>query len=135
MVRAHEFTSDISDLQASLNGQEYMDQALAKAMVFEWREQGAKVMLLVADAPPHADKMLATWNAALEARLRQIHIAPVAASGVAASAQYLMRSMAALTQCRYVFLTDDSGVGNPHEEPDTEEIVRTVGNHDAGRCH
>jgi hypothetical protein len=71
--------------------------------------------------------------------------------------------MAAATQSRYVFLTDDSGVGNPHAppaidcylvtrldtliqriidsqvagrriEPERNEIIRTVGQYDAGRC-
>ena len=54
-----------------------------------------------------------------------MHIVPVAASGVADDAQYLMRSMAALTQGRYLFLTDDSGVGLPHDEPDVPCYVVT----------
>ena len=41
----------------------------------------------------------------------------VAASGVADKAEYAMRAMAAATQSRYLFLTDDSGVGNPHAPP------------------
>ena len=28
-----------------------------------------------------------------------------------------MRAMAAATQSRYLFLTDDSGIGNPHAPP------------------
>jgi hypothetical protein len=77
-------------------------------------------MLLVADAPPHDDKAQAAWEQAEIARSRQIHIVPVAASGVGDKAQYLMRAMAALTQSRYIFLTDDSGVGNPHSEPSVD---------------
>ena len=74
-----------------------------------------------------------------------------------------MRAMAAVTQSRYTFLTDDSGIGNPHAppaidcylvtrldhllrrvidsqlsgrrvEPSQSEIVRSVGQYDAGRC-
>ena len=40
-------------------------------------------------------------------------------------AQYLMRSMAALTQSRYLLLTDDSGVGVAHQEPDVPCYVVT----------
>jgi hypothetical protein len=36
---------------------------------------------------------------------------------VADEAEYLMRLTAALTQARYLFLTDDSGIGNSHAEP------------------
>ena len=43
---------------------------------------------------------------------------PVAASGVDKPTEFLFRAMAAMTGGKYVFLTDDSGVGNSHEEPD-----------------
>jgi len=92
-----------------------------------------------------------------------IHIVPVAASGVADEAEYIMRAMAAVTQGRYLFLTDDSGVGNTHAEPtidcylvtrldglirrvvqglltgervepEANEVIREVGNYDNGVC-
>jgi hypothetical protein len=172
VVRSYPFTNDLVDLQNSLNSEtfdgggdypEAMDVALREAMQFQWREQSAKLSLLIADAPPHSDKVNPTWSSALDARSRQIHIVPVAASGVAQDAEYLMRSMAALTNSRYLFLTDDSGVGNPHEEPAIDcyivtrldglikrvvdhvitgirsepshnEIIRQVGNYDNGVC-
>ncbi|WP_284359407.1 hypothetical protein [Candidatus Phycosocius spiralis] len=88
---------------------------------------------------------------------------PIAASGVDDAAQYVMRAMAAATQSRYLFLTDDSGIGNTHAEPDVDcylvtrldalvrrvldsqisgrriepedrEILRSVGTYDKGRC-
>lgn len=102
---------------------EAMDQALVSANSLSWRKNSTKVMLLVADAPPHDDKVQATWEQAEIARSKQIHIVPVAASGVGDKAQYLMRAMAALTQSRYLFLTDDSGVGNPHAEPSVDCYV------------
>jgi hypothetical protein len=37
--------------------------------------------------------------------------------GVAGEAEFVMRSTALLTGAQYLFLTDDSGVGNPHAEP------------------
>ena len=74
-----------------------------------------------------------------------------------------MRSMAAVTGSRYLFLTDDSAVGNAHAEPqvacyrvtaldsllvrvigglvsgrrieaEPDEVIRTVGEYDRGRC-
>lgn len=142
---------------------EAMDQALIRAVGQDWRPDAVKSLLLVADAPPHDDKFAVAWQAAEAARARRIHITPVAASGVADAAEYAMRAMAAATQSRYLFLTDDSGVGNPHAppaidcylvtrldallrrvidsqisgrriEPDKGEVIRSVGDYDAGKC-
>ncbi|MEQ1510912.1 MAG: vWA domain-containing protein, partial [Sphingopyxis sp.] len=142
---------------------EAMDQALIRAVGQPWRPDAVKTMLLVADAPPHDERMGRAWAAAEAARARRIHIVPVAASGVADTAEYAMRAMAALTQSRYTFLTDDSGVGNAHAapaidcylvtrldallrrvidsqlsgrriEPNDGEVIRSVGQYDGGRC-
>jgi hypothetical protein len=51
------------------------------------------------------------------ARKKGIRIYPVGASGVDDNSEYLMRMAAQQTAARYLFLTDDSGVGNAHAEP------------------
>jgi len=172
VVRANGFNNDISSVQSTLNNEthdgggdypEAMDQALHEAIDANWQQDSHKILFLIADAPPHDDKMRATWNAAEQARAKNIHIVPVAASGVGDEAEYLMRSIAAFTNSRYLFLTDDSGYGNPHAEPKVDcyvvtqlnnmmirvinsliagerqeptdnEIIRTVGNYDKGVC-
>ncbi|WP_223181385.1 VWA domain-containing protein [Sphingopyxis sp. LK2115] len=166
------FDRDIGRVQGALARQqangggdypEAMDQALIRAVAQDWRPDAVKSLLLVADAPPHDDRFARTWAAAEAARAKRIHITPVAASGVADKAEYAMRAMAAATQSRYLFLTDDSGVGNPHAppaidcylvtrldalvrrvidaqisgrriEPDDSEIIRRVGDYDRGKC-
>lgn len=83
-----------------------------------WRTGNvARVLFHVADAPPQPENASAFLRASLVARARGIRIFPVAASGVAIEAEYLMRSSALATLGRYLFLTDDSGIGNAHEEP------------------
>jgi hypothetical protein len=77
----------------------------------------ARVLFQVADAPPHVEHSSAFLRSALVARAKGIRIFPVAASGVAVEAEYLMRSSALATLGRYLFLTDDSGIGDVHEEP------------------
>lgn len=172
VIRDFDFTDDLAEFNASLGRQrargggdfpEAMDTALTKGLGLSWRDDAIKVNLLVADAPPHDEKINATWNTALHARVRGIHTVPLAASGVDPTAEFLMRSMAQLTGGRYLFLTDDSGVGNPHAEPtvdcyivtpvnalvqrvleslvsgvrvepDGETVIRTVGNYQAGVC-
>ncbi len=134
VTRSFPFTGDLADLRKQLGAQqangggdypEAVERALAEAGRFDWRADAAKVLLHVADAPPHDELTGAAWEQALALRERGVHIVPVAASGVADEAQYLMRSMAALTQGRYLFLTDDSGVGLPHQEPDVPCYVVT----------
>jgi hypothetical protein len=159
-------------MQASLRAQyadgggdypEAMDLALARAVAQDWRPDAVKSLLLVADAPPHDENIGKAWRAAEAARAGRIQIVPVAASGVADTAEYVMRAMAAATQSRYIFLTDDSGIGNPHAPPavdcylvtrldtlvrrvlDTQisgrrvepregEVIRSVGQYDNGKC-
>jgi len=172
VTRTFPFTSSLGQTQTNLRAQsangggdypEAMDQALARAVGQYWRPDAVKSLLLVADAPPHDENIGKTWRAVEAARAKRIQIVPVAASGVGDTAEYIMRAMAAATQSRYVFLTDDSGIGNPHAppaidcylvtrldtmvrrvldsqisgrrvEPRTGEIIRTVGNYDGGKC-
>jgi hypothetical protein len=50
-------------------------------------------------------------------RRRAVRVYPVGASGVAEQAEFIFRGAAFLTQGQYLFLTDHSGVGNPHAKP------------------
>lgn len=172
VTRTFPFTSSLDRMQVSLSAQsaggggdypEAMDLALARAVGQAWRPDAVKSLLLVADAPPHDENIGKTWRAVEAARAKRIQIVPVAASGVGDTAEYIMRAMAAATQSRYIFLTDDSGIGNPHAppaidcylvtrldtmvrrvldsqisgrriEPRSGEIIRTVGNYDRGKC-
>lgn len=142
---------------------EAMQTALIRAANQDWRGDAVKTLLLVADAPPHDADIPMAWRAAEHLRQDRVHIVPVGASGVADNAEYVMRAMAAATQSRYTFLTDDSGVGNSHAEPsvdcylvtrldallrrvidsqisgrriepDDQEVIRSVGKSNAGRC-
>lgn len=166
------FDGNISRAQSVLMAQsaggggdypEAMDEALIRGVGLDWRPGAVRSMVLVADAPPHDNLFGRTWAAVEAARAQRIHIIPVAASGVADRAEYAMRAMAAFTQSRYLFLTDDSGVGNPHappaidcylvtrldaalrrvvesqlsgrrQEPAQQEVIRQVGDYDNGRC-
>jgi hypothetical protein len=172
VTRTFPFTPDLDRLQASLRAQyadgggdmpEAMEQALTRAVALDWRPDAVKSLLLVADAPPHDENIGKAWRAAEAARAKRIQIVPVAASGVDATAEYVMRAMAAATQSRYLFLTDDSGIGNLHAEPAVDcylvtrldrlvrrvldsqisgrrveprdgEVIRAVGRYDNGKC-
>jgi hypothetical protein len=84
-----------------------------------WRsgEDTARLAFWVADAPHHGTKAGALKNAIEAAQAQGVHIYPVASSGVDELTELTMRSAAQLTGGRYLFLTDDSGVGGAHKEP------------------
>lgn len=172
VTRTFALGSDIDKAQEHLAAQrasgggdyeEAMQDALIRAAGQDWREDAVKTLLLVADAPPHNSDIPLTWRAAEHLRQNRVHIVPVGASGVADTAEYVMRAMAAVTQSRYTFLTEDSGIGNPKAppaidcylvtrldqllrrvidsqisgrriEPEKNEVIRAVGQYDAGRC-
>ncbi len=113
------FTKQLSRQQADGGGDypEAMDAAMLDAAALSWRDRGSRMLFLVADAPPHAEAMAATLNTAEELRGQGVAMYPIAASGVAESAELVMRAAAAMSGGEYIFLTDDSGVGNTHAEP------------------
>lgn len=128
VVRAFDFSDDLAAFQKQLGAQfaggggdfpEAPERALAQAAELDWRadETTARLAFWVADAPHHAenaDEMADAVDALFE---RGVHVYPVASSGVDDLTELSMRSVAQLTGGRYLFLTDDSGVGNSHMEP------------------
>ena len=74
--------------------------------------------------PPHENpQVLASLQQSIrKAAAQGIRIIPITASGIDKSTEYLMRSMALATNGTYVFLTDDSGVGNAHIKPTTDKF-------------
>ncbi len=127
VVRSFDFTDSLETMQGQLAQQsangggdypEALEQALGRAIDAAWRGGNtARLLFLVADAPPHDENLGITLDKAKAARRMGLRIYPLAASGVADTAEYLMRVMASTTHSRYLFLTDDSGVGNAHAEP------------------
>ena len=172
VVRSVPLTGDVDAIRTMLKNQkadgggdmpEAMDQALAAATRLQWRPQAAKALLLMTDAPPHEETVASALSSAGRLREAGVQIVPVAASGVDDTAQYVLRTMAAMTQGRYIFLTDDSGIGDAHAEPDVacylvtrldqlvarvlagiatgqrieprgDDVIRTVGDYHRGRC-
>lgn len=104
---------------------EAVGPALAAATDLEmqgggWRtEARARLMFLVLDAPAHTDSQtLAQLHAGVaDAAAAGVRIVPVASSGVDRATEFMLRSFAVVTGGTYVFLTDDSGIGDSHLEP------------------
>ena len=130
-----QFTRDISGfanamttVRASGGGDypEDLNAGLATAIDgLQWREGDVvRVLCVIADAPPKRYAANFTYqNAMVESARRGIRILPVAASGADRQVEYLFRALGTFTSSPYVYLTDDSGVGNPHMEADTDRVA------------
>lgn len=134
VTRTHDFTESLNDYRKNLNHYEAggggdtpeaMDAALLEASKLSWRtdDDTARVIFVVADAPPHANLVGKTMDAFGTLRKQGVAVYPVAASGTDDACEFILRSMAILTGGQYLFLTDDSGVGLPHAEPHFPDYV------------
>lgn len=76
----------------------------------------ARLLFLMLDAPPHekADVILNLQQLSRQAARAGIKIIPVTASGIDKSTEFLMRFFSIVTNGTYVFITNDSGIGNEH---------------------
>lgn len=122
------FTADLAVSQNAIKQEqaggggdipEAVEEGLAAANQLAWRQDPnvAKVLFWVADAPEHEQDRPKVVAALKAARAAGVHVYPIAASGVSSQAELTMRISAQYTGGRYLFLTDDSGVGNSHAEP------------------
>ncbi len=90
----------------------------------DWSENArTRIIFLLLDAPPHNEQIVvdSLQNLIQTASEKGIRIVPITCSGIDKSTEYLMRSMALATNGTYVFLTDDSGIGDSHIDPTTDE--------------
>jgi hypothetical protein len=112
---------------------EAVDEALTVAVdSMSWHSNAlCRIIFLVLDAPPHEypEVKIRMQKLVQTAALKGIRIVPITCSGIDKSTEFLMRSIALLTNGTYVFLTNDSGIGNEHIKPTTDEYtVETLNN-------
>ena len=128
LTRVFDFSDNVMEFRAKLSQQsaggggdfpEAPDAALAEMAKLSWRKEDnvARLAFLVADAPHHDHKAKDMLAAIRGAREVGVHLYPVASSGIDELTEVSLRSAAQLTGGRYLFLTDDSGVGGEHKEP------------------
>lgn len=127
VVQNFGFTGAKSTLQGWLRAQaadgggdepEAAAAALQSAVGLDWRRgRGERLLIQIADAPPHSGDARAYLAAAGQAAAQGVQIFGLGASGASPATEGLMRQAAVMTGGRYLFLTDDSGVGLAHAEP------------------
>lgn len=173
VTRSFDFSTDLQKVQANLDAQqvggggdypEAVPEGLAAGNQLSWRPGAvARLAFWIADAPGHSDAGQGIRGAIDAAIQKDVHLYPVAASGADELTEATMRVAAQLTGGRYIFLTNDSGVGGAHKEPSIPcynvtkfssamvrviegemkgtriepqagEVVRSVGNPQGGVC-
>jgi hypothetical protein len=122
MTTARDFATTIGE-QTAANGGDYPESpelGLQQLKQLAWRTDPsvANVAFWVGDAPHHDYRAAQMKQAILDVRAAGVRIYPVSASGTNDLLELTMRSAAQLTGGRYMFLTDDSGVGDPHKIPE-----------------
>ena len=135
VTRKSGFTSDIQETVNFIKEQsaeaggdfpEAVEEALSESvMELQWSSHAtARLLFIILDAPPHHGTQINTEiNRLIEtAAAKGITVIPVTASGIDKETEFLMRYMAIATNGSYVFITNDSGIGNDH-------LVASVGNY------
>ncbi|MES1219579.1 MAG: vWA domain-containing protein [Bacteroidota bacterium] len=135
VTRPFPFTSDpaslvsfIKDQEANGGGDfpEAADQGLETAIEnLQWSDHAInRILFLILDAPPHdgQEQLERIKKVVAEAQQKGIRIIPISASGIDRSTEFILRFLSVSTNSTYVFITNDSGIGNPH-------LIATVGNY------
>ncbi|MEZ5714331.1 MAG: VWA domain-containing protein [Paracoccaceae bacterium] len=127
VVRNFGFTQNQRQMQGWLAGldangggdyPEAADRAMEAAAGLTWRRgKGERLLFHIADAPAHKAGAKRYLAASRKLALAQVQVFGLGASGTGPEAEFLMRQAAAQSNGRYLFLTDDSGVGLAHGEP------------------
>ncbi len=118
------FRQAISQVEAEGGGDypESLNRALNEAVNdADWRQDAIRIILLVADAPPHLDYEQDEDYAKDMVRARQkgIKIFAVASSGLDDQGEYVFRQLAQQTMGRFIFILYETGyygeLETPHE--------------------
>ena len=128
VTKTNDFTQNLATVQNMLNEEyasgggdtpEAVAEILAETITYndDWRSDCNKVAFLIFDAPPHVGTEETVAQAAKSAAEYGIHLVPVVASNAERDTELFGRALAIVTGGTYVFLTDDSGIGESHLEP------------------
>ena len=135
LTRISRLTDDIKttqtfiDKQHASGGGDY-PEAVPEALMAAMNSAGwdanarARIAFLILDAPCHQDSatIALLHEQVLNAAALGVRIVPVVCSGIGESGELLVRSIALATNGTSFFLTDDSGIGNPHLKPTTDSL-------------
>ena len=152
LTRSHDFTHDLGAFQSALaqaqaagggDTPEALNEALHETVHgLSWRRDAVRLVVLVADAPPHLDycttpaapqTVCPMYDRDMQAALAKgIKLFAVGAGGLDPSGEFIFRQMAQYTAGRFVFLTyknakqPGSGPGSETVHDVTQYSVQTL---------
>ena len=134
VVKKSDFTSNLQSTLSFINDQhaegggdfpEAVHSGLKTGInELQWSSSArTRIAFLLLDAPPHNDTQIIDdiHTSVKRASAKGIKIIPIVASGINKETEFLMRNLSISTNGTYVFITNDSGVGNDHLEPTVGE--------------
>ena len=141
LTRSHDFTHDLGAFQSALaqaqaagggDTPEALNEALHETVHgLSWRHNAVRLVVLVADAPPHLDycttpasqqAICPMYDRDMQAALAKgIKLFAVGASGLDPSGEFIFRQMAQYTAGRFVFLTYKNAK-DPSSGPGSETV-------------
>ena len=132
ITRTHDLTNDLGAFQGLLakvqaqgggDTPEALNEALHEVVHgLAWRTDAARLVVLVADAPPHLDYGGPQYDTDMQAALAKgIKLFAVGASGLDPVGQYVFRQLAQYTAGRFVFLTYRQAA-DPASGPGTQTV-------------
>ena len=132
LTRSHDFTDNLGAFQQQLarvhaagggDAPEALNEALHEVVHgLSWRRDAARLVVLVADAPPHLDYGGPQYDTDMQAALAKgIKLFAVGASGLDPVGEYIYRQIAQYTAGRFVFLTYRDAA-DPGSGPGTQTV-------------
>ncbi len=83
----------------------------------QWADNAStRILFIVLDAPPHYEEQIVSEIHTLTkfAAESGIKLIPIVASGIDKETEFLMRYLSMISNGTYIFITNDSGIGNDH---------------------
>lgn len=127
VTKCFDFSTDTKEIQKNINDQSADgggDTPEAVAQILDesinsssWGKDSVKLAFLIFDAPPHSGTDKDIYKSVKKASEMGIRFIPVVSSNAERDTELFGRALAICTNGEYVFLTDDSGIGDSHLEP------------------
>lgn len=127
VTKLNDFTNDVSTVQSQINAEsadgggdfpeavgKIMNETLSNG---KWSDDSVKIAFMIFDAPPHEEDSDEVAQAVKDAAKKGIRLVPIVSSNTERDTELFARGAAICTGGSYVFLTDDSGIGDSHLEP------------------